>query len=122
MIKMSISEFNKLKNTANIDYYQVKQHKYNAKAVIVDGIRFSSKKEAKYYNGLKLAKQSGELSYFLRQVPFDLPSGIKYRVDFVEFWKNGEIRYVDVKGFKTKEYILKKKLVESLYPVKIIEI
>ena len=122
MIKMSIAEFNKLRNNANIDHYSVKRHKYSAKAVVIDGIRFSSKKEARYYGNLKLAQKSGELLYFLRQVPFDLPGGIKYRVDFAEFWKKGEIRYVDVKGFRTKEYIIKTKLVESLYPVKIIEI
>lgn len=119
---MSLAEFNKFKNSNNIDYRAIKNHKYNAKAVVIDNIRFSSKKEAKYYSELKLAQKSGELSYFLRQVPFDLPGGIKYRVDFAEFWKNGDIRYVDVKGYKTKEYIIKKKLVESLYPVKIIEI
>lgn len=92
MIKMSIAEFNKLRNNANIDYYSVKRHKYSAKAVVADGIRFSSKKEARYYSDLKLAQKSGELSHFLRQVSFDLPGGIKYRVDFVEFWKNGDVR------------------------------
>lgn len=122
MLKMSIAEFNKLRNNANIDYYSVKKHKYSAKAVAIDGIRFSSKKEARYYGNLKLAQKSGELLYFLRQVPFDLPGGIKYRVDFAEFWKNRAIKYVDVKGYKTKEYIIKKKLVESLYPVEITEV
>ncbi|MHB1696614.1 MAG: DUF1064 domain-containing protein [bacterium] len=55
-------------------------------------------------------------------MPLDISSGVKYRVDFIEFWKNGEIRYVDIKGFRTKEFLLKKKLVESKYPIKIIEI
>lgn len=122
MIKMSLAEFNKLRDIANIDYHSVKKHKYKAKSVVADGIRFSSKKEAKYYGDLQLAQKSGELLYFLRQTSFDLPGRIKYRVDFVEFWRNGEIRYIDVKGYKTKEYIIKKKLVESLYPIKIIEI
>jgi hypothetical protein len=137
MIKMSLSEFNKIKNSKNIQITEIinkkqpninlnekieNKHKYNAQTKEIDNIKFSSKKEAKYYLTLKLLKQSGELLYFLRQVPFDLPGNIKYRVDFMEVWKNGEIKYVDVKGYKTKEYIIKKKIVESLYPIKIIEI
>ena len=42
-------------------------------------------------------------------------------VDFVEFWKNGEVRFVDVKGMRTPMYTVKKKLVEASYPIQIIE-
>ena len=119
---MTLAEFKKLRDTAGKDYRDGKNHKYKARVVVADGIRFSSKKEAKYYGDLQLAQKSGELLYFLRQTTFDLPGGIRYRVDFVEFWENGEIRYIDVKGYRTKEYIIKKKLVESLYPIKIIEV
>lgn len=119
---MTLDEFNKLRNAAGKNYQDGKNHKYKARVVVADGIRFSSKKEAKYYGYLQLAQKSGELLYFLRQTSFDLPGKIKYKVDFVEFWRNGEIRYIDVKGYKTKEYIIKKKLVESLYPIKIIEV
>jgi hypothetical protein len=122
MLKMSLVEFNKLKNNSNVNFAINKEQKYHSKSIKVDGIRFDSKKESKYYTQLKLAQQSGELLYFLRQVPIDISADIKYRVDFLEFWKNGEVRYVDVKGFRTKEYLLKKKLVESKYPIKIIEI
>ena len=60
--------------------------------------------------------------FFLRQVPFHLPGNIKYICDFMVFWVNGDITIEDVKGFKTNIYKTKKKLVESLYPVKIKEI
>lgn len=122
MLKMSIAEFNKLKNGANVNFAINKEQKYHSKSIKVDDIRFDSKKEAKYYTQLKLAQQSGELLYFLRQVPIDITAGVKYRVDFLEFWKNGDVKYVDIKGFRTKEYLLKKKLVESKYPIRIIEI
>ena len=39
----------------------------------------------------------------------------------MEVMADGNIRYIDVKGYKTKIYELKRKLVEAAYPVKIIE-
>jgi hypothetical protein len=43
-------------------------------------------------------------------------------VDFQEFRSDGTIHFVDVKGYRTKEYIMKKKQVEALYPVVIEEV
>lgn len=102
------------------------RHKYHAKPASrqwPDGteIKFQSTKEAKYYDKLCLAVLSGELIFFLRQTPFHLPGGVKYICDFLEFWADGMVRVVDVKGRRTKEYIRAKKQVEALYPVEIIE-
>lgn len=99
-----------------------KPSKYRNEKTVVDGIRFDSQKEARYYKRLKLEKESGNIIMFLRQVPFDLPGNIKYRVDFQVWFKDGEVRHIDVKGFSTKEYILKKAQVEALYPVTIVEV
>jgi hypothetical protein len=55
----------------------------------------------------------------LRQVPCDLPGNVKYRVDFLEFYPDGSVRFVDVKGMETPSFIMKKKQVEALYPVRI---
>lgn len=96
-----------------------KRSKYNAKKVVVDGIKFDSKKEAKYYEELKLRKAAGEVDYFLLQVPFHLPGGVVYKCDFQEFLSDGTVRYVDTKGFETPEFKIKKKQVEALYPVTI---
>lgn len=99
------------------------KHKFNAKITEVDDIKFGSKKEAKYYCQLQLLKTTGEVLQFLRQVPFHLPGGVVYRLDFMVFWANGDITLVEVKGYKTDMYILKKKMVEDLYyPFKIIEV
>jgi hypothetical protein len=97
-------------------------HKYKAKAQILDGMHFSSKKEANYYSTLMLAKKAGEVLFFLRQVPFHLPGGVRYVVDFVEFWTNGEVRFTDVKGYRLASYIAKRKIVEATYPVTILEV
>ena len=70
---------------------------------------------------LKMLQKLGEVIFFLRQVPFDLPGNIKYRCDFQVFYKDGTVSFIDVKGMKTQEYIMKKKQVESLYPIVIEE-
>jgi hypothetical protein len=95
------------------------RHKFRAVATELDGYRFDSKKEARYYRDLKLRARSGEVVFFLRQVPFHLPGGVTYRVDFQEFHADGTVHFVDVKGMVTKDFTMKKKMVEALYPVEI---
>lgn len=95
------------------------RHKFGAKPTLKDDIRFDSKLESRYYDKLKLFQKCGELLFFLRQVPLHLPGNTKYVVDFVEFWADGEVKFTDVKGVETKEFILKKKIVEELYPITI---
>lgn len=95
------------------------KHKYHAKPTNIDGVRYDSKKEACYAGQLKILQQTGKILFFLRQVPFDLPGKTKYRCDFMEFWADGTIKFVEIKGFENQTWKLKKKLVESLYPIKI---
>lgn len=94
-------------------------HKFNAKRTEIDGIKFSSSLESKYYQYLNLLIKSGEVVFFLRQVPFHLPGGVKYVVDYQIFNSDGSCKFVDVKGFETSEFKIKKRIVESLYPVEI---
>jgi ribosomal protein L27 len=98
------------------------KHKFKAIATFLDGIKFASKKEAARYSQLKLLQQAGEIIFFLRQTPFYLPGNVKYVCDFVVFWQDGSITFEDVKGIKTPMYVLKKKQVESIYPIRINEI
>lgn len=100
----------------------VLKHKFRAKQTTIDDIKFASKKEARRYTELVNLQKSGEVLFFLRQTPFHLPGGVKYVCDFTIFWQNGEVTFEDVKGFKTETYKMKKKLVESLYPIEIKEI
>jgi hypothetical protein len=97
-----------------------KPNKFNAVICEADGIKFRSKKERKRYLELMALKSAGQC-WFLRQVPFYLPGETKYVLDFLVFWSDGRITYEDSKGQKTPMYIMKKKQVEALYPVKIIE-
>ena len=100
-------------------YGRVRKHKFGAVATERDGQRFDSKKEGRYYDQLKLRMQAGEVVMFLRQVPFHLPGGVTYRVDFQEFLADGSVRFVDVKGVETESFKVKKRMVETIYPVEI---
>jgi len=98
------------------------RHKFKAVRCESDGFKFASKKECKRYSELKLLQKAGEVAFFQMQTPFHLPAGVKYVLDFQVYWANGDITFEDVKGVKTPMYILKKKQVEALYPIKITEI
>lgn len=95
------------------------RHKFNAKPTEYDGIRFDSKKEAAYYRNLTLRQKGGEIVFFLRQVPFHLPGGVRYVVDFQEFHADGTVHFVDCKGMETESFKAKKRMVEALFPVTI---
>lgn len=85
----------------------------------VDGINFASKIEAAHYRQLLLRVANGEVRYFLRQVAIHLPGNIRYVIDFLEFWSDGSVHYIDVKGVETDIFKLKRRQVEALYPIKI---
>jgi len=95
--------------------------KYKNKIVIINGKRFDSLLEGNYYIELLRLQKIGIVSYFLRQVPIELSeyTSDKYRLDFLVFYSDGQIEFIDVKGIVTKEFRLKKSLIEGLYPFKI---
>ena len=95
------------------------RHKFGAVRTVKDGISFPSKAEARFYDELVMRQRGGDVLFFLRQVPFHLPGGVRYVVDFQVFHSDGRVRFIDVKGLETPEFITKKKLVEALYPVEI---
>jgi hypothetical protein len=95
------------------------KHKFSAQRTTVDDINFDSKIESRYYQNLKMLQRSGELLFFLRQVPIHLPGKTKLVIDFVEFWKDGNVVFTDVKGVETETFKLKRRQVEELYPIEI---
>lgn len=94
-------------------------NKYGNTVVHVDGIRFDSKREARYYERLKLRVLAGEVSYFLRQVPIHLPGGTKLVIDFQEHHADGSVHYVDTKGRETAAFRIKQREVHHHYPFRI---
>lgn len=101
-------------------------NKYHAKKTEVDGITFDSKKEAKRYALLKQLEKFGMIQELRRQVSFELQPAytnnqghkvraITYVADFV-YKQDGKEIVEDTKGFKTKEYQIKRKMFEYKYP------
>jgi hypothetical protein len=84
-----------------------------------DGIHFASQKERSYYDDLKIRVRAGEILFFTRQTGFDLPGKVRHFLDFVEYWSDGTVHFVDVKGYDTPMGRLKRKQVEAIYPITI---
>lgn len=117
--------------------------KYYSKKVTRDGMTFDSVKEYKRYCELRLLEKAGEISNLQRQVEFELipaqrepdtkgvRGGVKkgktieqkccYVADFV-YKENGKTVVEDTKGFRTKDYIIKRKLMLWVHGIKIREV
>ena len=106
----------------------LKESKYHNKKVTVDGITFDSKREAARWQELRSMERAGEITGLVRQVKIELiPKTKLYRAcyyipDFAYFDKReGKTVYEDSKGMKTKEYLLKRKLLYWRHGIEIKE-
>ena len=102
-----------------------KRQKYGNVRVEIDGKKFDSRHEAAVYQELMLRRRAGELWLVLRQVPFDLPGGIRYMADFVTVDHAGGVEIIDAKSEATRRnrvYINKKKQMKSEWNVEIREV
>lgn len=124
------------------------RNKYHAKKKTVDGITFDSTSEANYYEKYRDMEKAGEIQNLRLQVPYELipaiweeydevvhlktkdkvvhrrklkQRAVTYIADFV-FDQDGQTKVIDVKGRKTKEYILKKKMMLALKGIEITEV
>ena len=95
--------------------------KYRSRKTEIDGIVFDSAKEARRYLDLRLLERSGEIGSLERQVKYELlpkngrERSVHYVADF-RYEENGKLVVEDVKGVRTREYILKRKLFKYRYP------
>ena len=99
--------------------------KYGNRRVEVDGKRFDSQHEAEVYGALMLRHRAGELRLVLRQVPFDLPGGIRYFADFLIVDTAGRLEVIDAKSEATRKnrvYINKRKQMKSEWGIDIREV
>ena len=100
-----------------------KPSKYGNEPLEIDGHKFPSRKEARRYAQLKILERAGKISNLQLQVPYELQPAfkhpqtnktiraIKYVADFVYTdSETGKVHIEDTKGFRTKEYELKKKM------------
>ena len=111
----------------------VKQNKYKNKSVEYHGIKFDSKKEMAYYIKLELLEQKGIIKDLELQKSFELQPSFKingktyrkitYKADFSYISvEDNKLHVIDVKGFKTEVYKLKKKMFAYKYGIEIEEV
>ena len=121
------------------------KNKYNAKSVEYDGLKFDSQKEALRYKELDYLLSEGIITDLKRQVKYLLipaqrepatvgkRGGVKqgkliehecsYIADFVyTVVESGETIVEDTKGMRTKDYVIKRKLMLFVYGIRIKEI
>ena len=108
-------------------------NKYGAKKTVLDGQIFDSRREAARYAELRLLERAGEIHDLQRQVPFVLiptqrdskgkviERECRYVADFV-YTDNGMKVVEDTKGMRTKEYIIKRKLMLEKHGIRIKEV
>lgn len=103
-----------------------KRQKYGNRITVVDGKKFGSQHEADYYFSVLWPRwMAGELVLLARQVPFDLPGGIRYIADFVTVDTEGRVEVIDAKSAITKKnrtYINKKKQMKAIWKIEIVEV
>lgn len=125
--------------------------KYGNYKIQRDGLTFDSVKEYTRFRELTLLERAGQIQDLRRQVEYELipaqyeeiPTGeiykrgdrkgqpkmkrvcieksVSYVADFV-YTENGQTVVEDTKGFKTKDYIIKRKLMLWVHKIKIREI
>ena len=115
---------------------RILRSKFFSKKVIVDGIKFDSKKEGEYYLKLKEDEKKGLIRDLELQKEYILQDKFKignktrrkitYRADFSYIsTEDGKLHVIDVKSpytAKNEVYRLKKKLFENKYGMELEEI
>ena len=116
------------------------------------GIVFDSKHEMERYRDLYMMQRAGEITDLRTQVPYllippqfddavavelaDLPAGEKkkkkkpqllerkceYIADFVYRDSDGRLVVEDAKGVRTKEYLIKRKLMLYMHKIRVVEV
>ncbi|MBQ8087040.1 MAG: DUF1064 domain-containing protein [Clostridia bacterium] len=103
-----------------------RKSKYGNHKIEINGMKFDSKHEAEIFLQLDARRRAGELKCVLRQVPFDLPGGIRYIADFVTILPDMRIEGVyDAKSAATKQnrvYINKRKQMKVCWGIEIMEV
>ena len=110
----------------------MKKSKYKNHIVTIDGVTYDSLKEYHRFCDLKLMQRAGIITGLQRQVKYELiptqringkviERPVYYYADFV-YKMDRQLVVEDVKGYKTPEYVIKRKLMLSVYGIQIHEV
>ncbi|MDX9755449.1 MAG: DUF1064 domain-containing protein [bacterium] len=97
------------------------RRKHHNQPMEYNGRRYDSKKEARYAVMLDLARQAGEVLYWIPQpsIPLHHASGVRYRPDFFVKYRDGHEEWVDVKGYDTPQSRQKRRQVKEAYGIEV---
>ena len=98
-----------------------KPNKYHARKTTVYGRTFDSKREAEWYMMLREKQRLGKIKHIECQPTYTLLEGfrdnqgkqqkpISYTPDFLVEYDDGRREVIEVKGVRTRDYLLRKKL------------
>lgn len=108
-------------------------NKYHNRKIVREGETYDSVKEYRRAKELELLEKNGVIKDLKRQVRFEIiPSqrgddgkvverAVTYVADFVYF-EGDRLIVEDTKGFRTKDYIIKRKLMLYMHGVQIKEV
>lgn len=103
--------------------------KYGAKkATALDGRVFPSKRECARYEELLLLQRMGQIEQLECQVRYELipkqkgERAVTYTADFRYLDKGGKVHVEDTKGFRTQQYVIRRKLMLWIHGVRIEEL
>ena len=123
--RISISEYRKLVGLDKDGKEKAKKpNKYGNETFWHDGLYFQSKKELSDYENHKLLHKAKAIAGFLWQGCLVLTEGgednehkaVTYRPDIVVLYNDGTYEIREDKGKKTKDYIIKKKIIDQKFP------
>jgi len=102
-----------------------KRNKFGAAPIVIDGIRFDSKAEGRFYSTLKAREKAGEVYEVEMQPRYVFThNGVligTYKADFRYYDATKKKTVVaDVKGVLTEAAALRIKIVQALYGVEIV--
>lgn len=102
-------------------YFVKRGNKYNNTPKLYDGKMYDSKKEASYAQELDLRLKAKDIKAWDRQVKVSLDVNgqhvCNYYIDFKITHNDDSIEWVEIKGFATAVFQLKKRLFEILLPI-----
>jgi hypothetical protein len=100
-------------------YFQQFKKWTTAKKCEYNGKKYDSKFEANYAQNLETLKKAGKIDSFDTHHRIELiVNGYRvgdYYIDFVVYWKDGTIEYVETKGFPSDAWKFKWKVFTALY-------
>ena len=107
-------------------FFRTRKNKYNATRTPYRSIQgfdhvYDSKREAQYAGELDMMIRGGMVKYWIPQITFLLPGGVRARLDFLVCYVDGEtVQYHEVKGVLTQSSANKYKQIKALFGIDVI--